>query len=164
MENKNVLHPVKNSYFSLNYISGGCSHILWAVGWWSTPGSWGVGGGGGVLRISSDRDDQRSWAPVKGFFGVWNFWFWGSLSRLFFNSQNLCFCFSGYIILCFLEIFIARKFGMGSFWVLIFAPIRSSLSLKIRSTHPSWAGRMKVIIYPPWSWGSTQQAILLALD
>ena len=54
--------------------------------------------GGGVLQISSDRDDQRSWAPVKGFFGVWNFWFWGSLSRLFFNSQNLCFCFSGYII------------------------------------------------------------------
>ena len=49
--------------------------------------------------------------------------------------------------LCFLEIFIARKFGMGSFWVLIFAPIRSSLSLKIRSTHPSWAGRIKVIIY-----------------
>ena len=32
---------------------------------------------------------------------------------------------------------------MGSFWVLIFAPIRSSLSLKIRSTHPSWAGADK---------------------
>ena len=29
--NKNVLHLVKNSYFSLDYISGGCSHILWAV-------------------------------------------------------------------------------------------------------------------------------------
>ena len=29
-----------------------------------------LGGGGGVLRISSDWDDQRSWAPVKGFFGV----------------------------------------------------------------------------------------------
>ena len=28
------------------------------------------GGGGGVLRISSERDDQRLWAPVKGFFGV----------------------------------------------------------------------------------------------
>ena len=46
MENKNVLHPVKNSYYSLDYISGGCSHILWAVGWWSTLGRWGVGGGG----------------------------------------------------------------------------------------------------------------------
>ena len=30
----------------------------------------------------------------------------------------------------------ARKFGMGLFWVLIFAPIRSSLSLEIRSTPP----------------------------
>ena len=73
--------PLKTVIFSLDYISGGCSHILWAVGWWSTPRRW--GGGGGVHRSSSDRDDQRSWAPVKGFFGVWNFWFWGSLSRLF---------------------------------------------------------------------------------
>ena len=44
--------------------------------------------------------------------------------------------------LCFLEIFIfARKFGMGSFWILILAPIRSSLSLKIRRTHAPVVGR-----------------------
>ena len=30
---------------------------------------------------------------------------------------------------------------MGSFWVLIFAPIRSSLSLKIRRTHAPVVGR-----------------------
>ena len=38
----------------------------------------------------------------------------------------------------FLEIFKAQKFGMELFWVLIFGPIRSSLSLEIRSTPPPW--------------------------
>ena len=36
----------------------------------------------------------------------------------------------------FLEIFKAQTFGMEFFWVLIFGPIRSSLSVEIRSTPP----------------------------
>ena len=35
-----------------------------------------------------------------------------------------------------LEIFMAQKFNMVFFWVLIFAPIRSSLSLEIQSNLP----------------------------
>ena len=69
MENKNVLHRIKNSYFSLDYISGGCSHVLWAVGWCSTPGEEGWG-----------TPDFRRWPGwSKEFLGVWNFRFRGSL-------------------------------------------------------------------------------------
>ena len=89
-----------------------------------------------------------------------------AISRDFFGYSKLIFLFSCYIISCFLEIFItARNFSVGfSLWginfgpaiffffkpkgflgVLIFAPIRSSLSLEIRSIPSglelSWKGR-----------------------
>ena len=67
----------------------------------------------------------------------------GNLSRDFGGIQNSLMIRS-YIIYCFLEIFMAQKFGMGflgvkfwsrDFWgFLIFAPIWSSLSLEIWST------------------------------
>ena len=121
MENKNVVHRIKNSYFSLDYISGGCSHVLWAVGWCSTPGEEGWG-----------TPDFRRWPGwSKDFLGVWNFRFRGSLIEAgFFLIVKLMLSGNFYCS--------AWKLGMGSFWVLIFAPSWSSLSLKIRCTHPSW--------------------------
>ena len=82
------------------------------------------GAGRGVLRISSDRDDQRIFLGFKfsiwGFFWVGKFWqvFFGQLdfSRDFFGYSKLMFLFLCDIISSFLETFMARKVGMEIFF------------------------------------------------
>ena len=69
----------------------------------------------GVLQISSDRDDRRIfWVGLKflisGFLQVYFFWQL-DLSRVFLDIQNNLKICDSYIIWCFLEIFMAWKFG-----------------------------------------------------